>query len=51
MSVKRFRSKVDTWLVVVVITAFVVQAAVLAGLIIAGGSLAAIALLSFPSGP
>ncbi len=44
MSVKRFRSKVDAWLVVVVVAALVAQAGVLAWIIFAGGSLAAIAL-------
>jgi membrane protein YdbS with pleckstrin-like domain len=44
MSVKRFRSKVDTWLVLVVVAALVVLAAALVSMVVAGGSFAAIAL-------
>jgi membrane protein YdbS with pleckstrin-like domain len=44
MSVKRFRSKVDTWLVLVVVAALVVLAAALVSMVVAGASLAAIAL-------
>ncbi len=44
MSVKRFRSKVDAWLVVVVVAALVAQAGVLVWMIIAGAPVAAIAL-------
>jgi hypothetical protein len=44
MSVKRFRSKVDTWLVLVVVAALVVLAAALVTMIVAGGSFAAIAV-------
>jgi membrane protein YdbS with pleckstrin-like domain len=44
MSVKRFRSKVDTWLVLVVVAALVALAAALVSMVVAGGSFAAIAL-------
>jgi membrane protein YdbS with pleckstrin-like domain len=44
MSVKRFRSKVDTWLVLVVVAALVVLAVALVSMVVAGASLAAIAL-------
>ena len=44
MSVKRFRSKVDTWLVLVVVAALVVLTAALVSMVVAGASLAAIAL-------
>jgi membrane protein YdbS with pleckstrin-like domain len=44
MSVKRFRSKVDTWLVFAVVAALVVLAVALVSMVVAGGSFAAIAL-------
>jgi hypothetical protein len=44
MSVKRFRSKLDTWLVFVVVAALVVLTAALVSMVISGAPFSAIAL-------